>query len=236
LLQRARAIVEKALAGGTQLTRAELYTALHRRRVATNDNRGRHILFALAHERVICFGARRDRQPTFVLLDEWLPASKPKPRDEAIAELARRYFTSHGPATIADFSWWSGLSLKDIRNAGALLDQQGPEQASSRRRRPSVHLLPPFDEYTVAYKDRSSILDPAFARKLNAGGGMINAVLVVNGVVTGNWKRVLRGASVEIAVSLFRPLTATEQRALQCEADRYAAFLGGQVCSLQFLP
>jgi hypothetical protein len=91
---------------------------------------------------------------------------------------------------------------------------------------PSVHLLPPFDEYTVAYKDRAAILDPAFARRLNAGGGLINAVVVVNGRVAGNWKRSIAGHTVAVTVSPFQPLTKREARAVEREAARYAAFLG----------
>ncbi|MEK6371432.1 MAG: winged helix DNA-binding domain-containing protein [Acidobacteriota bacterium] len=224
MLRRGRAFVERALRGGRTLTRAELYAALEKGGVATGAGRGLHVVFALAHERVICFGPRQGKQPTFVLFDEWVPTSRPKTRDEALAELARRYFRSHAPAGVADFVWWSGLTVKDAKDAialsGASLDGEGAAAT------PSVHLLPPFDEYTVAYKDRTAILDPAFAKRLNAGGGMLNAVVVVNGRVAGNWKRSIVGDSVAVTVSPFHPLTKREARAVEREAARYAAFLG----------
>jgi hypothetical protein len=91
---------------------------------------------------------------------------------------------------------------------------------------PSVYLLPPFDEYTVAYKDRTAIIDPVFAKRVNAGGGFLNAIVVVNGLVAGTWKRELRGNSVDITVSPFRALSARETRALERESVRYARFLG----------
>jgi hypothetical protein len=94
-----------------------------------------------------------------------------------------------------------------------------------------VHLLPPFDEYTVAYKDRGAIIDPAYVKRVNAGGGMLNAVVVVNGLVAGTWKRDLRGDSVHIAVSPFRTLSARETRALEKESARYATFLGRTICT-----
>jgi hypothetical protein len=172
---------------------------------------------------VICFGARRGKQPTFVLLDEWVPASKPRPREEALGELARRYFAGHGPATVADLAWWSGLTLKDAKEA-MLLAQPGDDREQAAKG--TVHLLPPFDEYTVAYRDRGAIVDPAFAKRVNAGGGIINAVVVVNGIVTGSWKRTLRGANVEISSSPFRALTPREAGALGQEAQRYARFVG----------
>jgi len=224
-LRRARTLVERALQGGKALTRPEIYATLEKAGIPTSASRGLHVLFALAHEHLICFGPRRGKQPAFVLLDEWLPATKPKPRDEALGELARRYCTGHGPATAADFAWWSGLTLKEA-NEGLSLADVRLQDVAARGGTPSVHLLPPFDEYTVAYKDRAAIIDPAFAKRVNAGGGILNAVVVVNGLVAGTWKRALQGNSVDIAVSPFRALSTRETRALEKEGTRYAAFLG----------
>lgn len=224
-LRRSRTLIERALQGGNALTRPEIYATLENAGISTTASRGLHILFALAHEDLICFGPRRGKQPVFVLLDEWLPPAKPKPRDEALGELARRYCTGHGPATAADFAWWSGLTLKEA-NEGLSLADVRPRNAARSGTTPSVHLLPPFDEYTVAYKDRTAIIDPAFAKRVNAGGGMLNAVVVVNGLVAGTWKRALGGNSVDITVSPFRALSARETQALEKEGARYAKFLG----------
>jgi hypothetical protein len=225
-LRRARAAVERALQGGHALTRPEIYAVLERARITTGASRGLHILFALAHERLLCFGARRGKQPTFVLLDEWLPPSPPKSREEALVELARRYVASHAPATLADLAWWSGLTAKEANEAvslaGVSLDGAS---ADARLRAPHVRLLPPFDEYTVAYKDRSAVVDPAHAKNVNAGGGMINAIVVVNGVVAGSWRRTLRGATVDVTPTLFRERTSSETRALEREIVRYARFV-----------
>lgn len=222
-LRRCRTIALRALRGGKSLTRSELYAAFDRAGVSTGAGRGLHILFALAHERLICFGARRGKQPSFVLLDEWLPPSPPRPRDEALAELARRYSASHGPAAIEDLTWWSGLTMKEAREALALA---GPLPEAAARAKSIVRLLPPFDEYTVAYRDRSAIVDARFAKRVNAGGGMISAVVVINGWVAGNWKRTLRGKGVEVAVSPFRALSEREWKGIEREAARYARFAG----------
>jgi hypothetical protein len=225
-LRRCRTVVERALVGGKALTRTEIYATLENAGISTSASRGLHILFVLAHEHLICFGSRRGKQPTFVLLDEWLPATKPKPRQEAIAELARRYLIGHGPATIADFAWWSGLTLKEANEGFAAVDvQHAPVRASAT---PNVHLLPPFDEYTVAYKDRSAIVDPTFAKRVS-GFGILNTVVVVNGLVVGSWKRSLRGKAVDITVSPFRELTGRETRALEGECGRYARFLRREI-------
>jgi hypothetical protein len=222
-LARCEVAAERALRDGNALTRPELYAALEGARISTKNGRGLQIIFALAHRQVLCFGARRGKQQTFVLLDEWVPPAKPRPREEALAELARRYFTSHGPATPSDFAWWSGLTAKEANEAIALAGPQRESRARSKRR---LFLLPPFDEFTVAYRDRSDILDPAFAKRVNAGGGMLNAVLVIDGIVSGTWKRTIRGKEVEVAVSPFRELTRGEMRGVEEEAKRYARFLG----------
>lgn len=224
-LRRSRTLIERALQREHALTRAEIYAVLENAGISTKASRGLHILYVLAHEHLICFGSRRGKQPTFVLLDEWLPAAKPKPREDALAELARRYFTGHGPATAADFAWWSGLTLKEVGEGMALAGMEN-QSFPSTRSAPGVHLLPPFDEYTVAYKDRGAIIDPAFARRVNAGGGILNAVVVVNGIVAGTWKRSLRGDAVDIAVAPFREWTAEERRALEKAGARYGKFLG----------
>ena len=114
---RAAAVFVKALHGGRAVSRPRLYELLERAGIATRDNRGLHILWRCAHDRLICFGAREGKQQTFALLDEWVPPARTLDRNEALGELARRYFTSHGPATLADFTWWSGLSAADARAA-----------------------------------------------------------------------------------------------------------------------
>lgn len=225
VLRRCGAVFERALRDGRALTRPELYAALEKARIATGASRGLHILFALAHERLICFGPRRGKQPTFMLFDEWLPSSKPKPREESLAELARRYFNGHGPATIADFMWWSGLTAKEANEAIALGGQRPADRQAAGVRTNRVHLLPSFDEFTVAYKDRSAVLDPEFAKRVNAGGGIFNPIVVSDARVVGTWKRVLTRSAVEITLSPFRELTSRETRELAAAIERYGRFL-----------
>src|SRR5262249_41454511 len=190
----AREIFVKALSGGRQLTRTALYELLHARGINTKDGRGLHILGQLAHEGLICFGARDGKQPTFALLDEWLPQHKSRERDEALAELAERYFTSHGPATLQDFAWWSGLTTADARDGLEMAKRRlAPETingqtywlASStpaaKDAAPIAYLLPAYDEYTVAYKDRSAALNPDYAKHANYGPGIFNPTIVLDG-------------------------------------------------------
>jgi hypothetical protein len=113
--------IRRCLEGGRQLTRVELFAALARHRVNTEGHRGGRILYRAAQVGLICLGDPRGKQATYTLLDEWLPpereADKELPREDALKQLAQRYFTSHGPATLADFAWWSGLAAGEARAA-----------------------------------------------------------------------------------------------------------------------
>jgi hypothetical protein len=233
---RSREIVARALEGGRRLTRDALYRTLDNARVSTAGGRGLHIIWRLAHDGLICFGPRKGRQHTFVLLDEWIPRAKRMAREEALAELARRYFISRGPATVHDFAWWSGLLLSDAAEG---LGMAGSELASfdladrnywaspampPDGSSPRAFLLPAFDEYTVAYRDRSAVVQPSHARYAK-GMDLLRPAVVVNGRVVGTWARKLAGGSVEVGLTPFTPLGTTARRAVTAAARRYAAFL-----------
>ncbi|MFN0179646.1 MAG: winged helix DNA-binding domain-containing protein [Gemmatimonadales bacterium] len=235
---RCRKVFARVLRDGQPRSRPTLYAALAAAGIASDESRGLHILGQLAHEGMICFGPRAGRQPTFVLLDAWIPPTPTRPRDEALGELAVRYFATRGPATVADFAWWSGLPVRDARAALELagdrlraetIDGQ-PYWRGGDAGRPSrsaaVHLLPAFDEYTVAYRDRTAVLDPAHARAVNQGGGMLNPVVVADGRVVGTWARSLGAQAVTVAVRPFGRLSRATTDAVEAAAERYRRFLG----------
>ncbi len=221
---RAGALLEKALSGGRQLTRAELYQVFARGGVKPDGQRGIHLIATLAMEGLLCFGPHRGKQPTFVLLDGWLPAAPVLEREPALAELARRYLTSHGPATAADLAWWAGLSLGEAR---AAIAAARPEARRPARARATAHLLPPWDEYTVAYKDRAAILDPAAADATR--GGIFSPVVVLDGRVAGSWRQKRTRRGVDVAAELVAPVTAAQRRALEQAAARLGRFLAETV-------
>lgn len=233
---RSKELWASALYGGKQLTRREMYQVLEQANISTGGNRGLHILGRLAQEGLICFGARKGKQATFALLDEWAPAARTLEREEALAELARRYFISHGPATVRDFAWWSGLTIAEAKAAldmvrGAFIEETVDGQSywlssatlAASAESPTVYFLPPFDEYTVAYKDRSAVLDPAYIHQTAYG---IGPTIVAAGQIVGVWKRTFEKETVLITPSLFVSLGETESRALAEAAHRYGEFLG----------
>lgn len=200
--------LSKALDGGKALTRAEVYAELARGGIDPTGQRGIHVLAYLAMRGVLYFGARRGKQPTFVLLDEWVPRALSLDGDEALGELARRYFSSHGPATLADFAWWTGLSLGEARRAvdvaGTALEKSpyfmGCGASTERRRVFSAHLLPPYDEYAVAYRDRSAILDEAHAAATR--NGIFSPVVLVDGHIAGTWRRETTRDDVRVVIDM----------------------------------
>ena len=232
-----------ALQGGQQLTRVELGEVLRRAGINFPDAIGLGRLTMRAElDGAICSGALRGKQHTYALLDDRVPPASDMAREVAVAELAGRYFASHGPATIKDFAWWSGLSVSDA-TAGANAATPALEKSEvegnmywfapsgPRRRRQQAtkaHLLPNFDEYTVGYADRDRIREPGDVPRLDSRGGdsFLGNVIVVDGRVVGTWKRVAQKSTVHVTANLYRPTTDDESAAIAAAAQGYGRFLG----------
>jgi winged helix DNA-binding protein len=248
-LERAGKVLHRALAGGKQLTRLEIYGALNAAGVATDApegmSRGLHFITHWAQAGLICMASRSGKQHSFALLDEWAPRGRELSGDDAYAELASRYVQSHGPATVADFAWWAGLTMPEAkRSLGLIADSlkavtiDGAEYWLIRDLSEAVAgplpvlLLPAFDEYTVGYADRSAAVDEAILATVNHG---LAAGIYINGRMAGTWKRALSGKSkVTVLPNLFRKLTNKERTALRRAAERYAMFLGGTLVAEKF--
>jgi hypothetical protein len=244
VLSRSRKAFVKALRDGPPLTRDAMYDVLGRAKIEPANQRGIHILSRLSQEGLLCFGPHRGRQPTFALLDEWIPGSRTLDRDEALAELTSRYFRGHGPATIRDFAWWSGLTLGDARAGVAMMAAELTEHkiggiaylawrntpdvnTATRRSARALYLLPGFDEYMLGYSDRSIALDPANAPKIVPGNnGMFMPTIVARGRVIGTWRSVVSRRALAVMPLPFAPLSSRDVRAFATVAGRYAEFLG----------
>jgi hypothetical protein len=239
IIGRANRALAAALVGGAQLTRAELKVALERAGIrAEGTQRLAHLIIHAELEAVICSGAMRGKQFTYALLDDRVPAARELPREEALAELTRRYFTSRGPAQLQDFTWWSGLTSADARVGLELSRPHLAEEDLDGKRywfaastgtteRPprAAYLLPPYDEYLIAYKDRSAALDAALWSPI-AIRDPFTAPVVLDGEVIGGWKRTSGKGGVSIAVHLLHRLSQAEKRLVDQAARRYSAYVG----------
>jgi hypothetical protein len=238
-LEVSRRVLLKTLQGGRSLTRPALYQRLGEVGVPVEGQGGLQVLWRLSQEGLICFGPRENRQQTFVLLDEWLPPAQKRTREEALAELARRYFRAHGPASLADFTWWSGLTVADTRAAVGLVEHElehtlingdhywfSSSPLHRRNATPRAHLLPAFDEYLVGYKERGAVLNPRFGTRLSA---LLTPAIEMDGEIVGTWGRRISGTAVEIRFRPFGRLTAQQKTALDVAAQRYASFVGKRI-------
>jgi hypothetical protein len=236
---KSKKLIAKILEGGRLLTRNEIYRELEKGGISTASQRGLHILGKLAQESLICLGPRKGKQPTFTLLDEWLPPTKKLNRDEAIAKLTKSYFKSHGPATVQDFAWWSGLTATDIKQGlemvkselnGELIDGQtywiGNRKPEIKNKPATAYLLPNFDEYLVSYKDRRLTVEGINANQLKAPGNyFFNPSIIIDGKVAGSWKRELLKDNVIIQIKPLNSVSERHKRPVIAEANRYASFL-----------
>lgn len=239
IFKQSNAVLVKALQGGKQLTRDELRSVFQKSRIVTDGElRMGYIMMRAELDGIICSGARRGKQFTYALLDERASQTKTLERDEALAELARRYFMSRGPAALQDFAKWSGLTMTDARSgleavkgqfSYEVMDGQTYWFSTSipvkKNRSPTAHLLSIYDEYISGYKDRSAMGDAKHAEKLIALGNALNYIIIVDGQIVGTWKRTFRKGAVLIETNIFTSMTKAENKAVAEAAHQYGAFL-----------
>ena len=238
ILNRCNAIIEKSLSGRQYLTRKEIVLELNHQGIDTSDLRANLIIVNAELDGIVCNGSRRGKQFTYALLDERVPPANPFAKEEGLAALAQRYFTSHGPATLHDFAWWSGLTLTDARQALELVrpyllaaENNGqtywfdPALSADHDKGESVLFLPAFDEYMVSYKDRSASLDPSVAKAAITGNGIFRPIIVIGGKVVGLWKRTFQKSKVLIEPYYFYPPPASQKQAVREAAACYGNFM-----------
>ena len=238
VLKKSNAVLKTALQGNRQLTRSELVPILKKAGVPADGYRMGQLLGHAELDQVVCSGGRKGKQFTYALLEEQAPQAKRLERDEALAELVIRYFKSHGPATLQDFVWWSGLTPNDARKgidfiksrlACEIIENQTywfTNSATARKPSASAHLLPNYDEYMVGYTNRASIFDVAHTDQLDSRGNILfQYAIMINGLVAGTWKRTIKKNKVVIKLRPFITLTADQQQAMIAATEQYGKFL-----------
>lgn len=235
-------VIEKALSKEKHLPREELVLVLGKNGIKNEDNRISHVLIYAELQGLICSGKDEGKKHTYALLDDRVPKIQPFHKEEALAKLAHLYFSSHGPATIADFSWWSGLSLTEARQGLEVVKQAlvsekigehmywfDPSFSLPKQYKDSLYLLPAFDEFLISYKDRSAIITFEDHKKTVSNNGMFRPIIVINGEIVGVWKRIFKKDRIVIEINSFRDFSSAIKKQVEAQALVFGEFMGERI-------
>ncbi|MCF7804533.1 MAG: winged helix DNA-binding domain-containing protein [Candidatus Marinimicrobia bacterium] len=238
VVARSNRAIEEALTDGNHLSRKELVTALEDAGFENKDNMASHLLLQAELDGVICSGATKGRDYTYALMDERVPDVPKLSREESLAKLARTYFRSHGPATLDDFVWWSGLTLTDSRKALEMIKPDFQSEAVESREywfsessvntadaEKSAFLIPAYDEFLISYKSRNVAISENIEKKAISNNGIFRPVIVVGGQVVGIWKRSVQKTKVTIETEFFDKPSLDIREQVEESAGEFARFL-----------
>jgi len=235
-------LIEKALSTAKTMTREQLSNEFEKAKINTSDNRLAHLFMQAELDGLICSGPITGNKQTYTLLSERVPHQKKLTKEEALAELASRYFTSHGPATVADFAWWSGLPITAARIALQLVKSEfcsetlGTETYWFKNEFSApfpesnvIHLLPAYDEFLISYKDRSASLALTHNKKTISNNGIFYPIVVINGQVAGTWKRTTKKEVLHVELVLFQSHSKDRLKLIEQRKVSYELFTGKRV-------
>lgn len=243
IISKALRVIQEALSGQASLTRAEIARLWKARSLPSEGQAIPHLLQRAALEGVVCMGENRGAKPTYVLLREWTKPRPALPREDALAELARRYLQAYAPASPKDLAAWSGLGVTEAQQAFGLIEAElvqlkwegdpvwmlaasQAEMDPPAEPGPVVRLLPRFDTYLLGYANRDQVVALQNAKRINAGGGILNPAILVDGRVLGTWKHQRRRGGIDIQVQPFETLPSNLMPLIEQEAQDIGRFLG----------
>jgi hypothetical protein len=219
------------------LTRDELVSVLINAGFDLSENRTSHLLMRAEIDGIICSGKIRDGKLTYALLSERVPYSGTFNRDLACTELARRYFRSHGPATLNDFVWWSGLSKGQSKKALETIKTEFVSETienqtywfssdiqSFEPENNTIHFVPAFDEFIISYRDRKASLPFENMAQAVSVNGIFKPVIVINGQVEGTWKRTVKKNIIILETLFFSPISKSVKNQLEEALMPYGQF------------
>ena len=240
-LEKARDVAQVLLEGKKSLTREQMLEQWTKAKIPMTGSRGYHTLWHLSQTGTLCFGPPQGKEQSFVLLDEWVKTPRRLTGDEALGELARRFFQSHGPATPKDLAWWTKLTLGEVKRGLAIakdslaemtwegktyyLAEDTEDRLASLGKDPFVASLPGFDEFILGYQDRGAVLDAGFADRICPGNnGMFMQTMIADGRVVGTWRRVAKKKETLVTTEPFGALAKTTQTHFGKAISRWADF------------
>ena len=228
---RIQALMAEFMAGKRCVLKEDIDNALKERGVFMDEHRLSYHLRLAEYDGLVCSGDLHPTKRTLALVSEKIGPQPPMDHDEALALLARKYFRSHGPATLEDFVWWSGLNKNACRKGMGLLGDElisvkykrqeffFHEDARTRGfRSGTVLLLPAFDEYLIGYKSRHVVLRPDHAHRAHNQSGIFYNIVALDGEIVGNWHPL----EADCGLSVFKEGIHLPEKAVQHEIERFA--------------
>ena len=235
-------IIVNALQGSKHLSREELTVELEMANIPTDYNKVSHFLMRAEIELFVCSGKTINNKSTFALLSERVPLMKRFSREESASKLALSYFLSHGPATLQDFIWWSGLPISLSRQAlesiksklvSATVENQtfwfSDSLSIPEPDRNTVFLLPAYDEFTISYRDRTASLPFEMHRKAISSNGIFRPIVVINGEVGGLWRKSTQKDKTRLEVNLFQPVSNALKNLIEEASVQYGNYLNKKI-------
>lgn len=237
-------LIEQLIREKGHLTKLEIGTGLAEKGISFMPPHLNCFLFRAETDAIVCSGIDKNNKATYALWDERIPSTPPVTKEEALAKLATRYFQSHSPATLQDFTWWSGLSVTEARQAiGCIEDELMLEPfgsasfyihkscRSTYSDTPSAsnavfHFLPSYDEYLISYKDRSMAIDPVHYPKAFNRYGLFYPVILYKGQIVGNWNKAVKKGTVTVQTSFFQEKLRIPVALVKAAEHRYKTFIG----------
>jgi hypothetical protein len=243
VLKKSNRIIEKVLALKKYASRDELVAGFEKAGLPNTDNRAAHLLICAELDMLICSGPSHGKKQTYALFDERVPETQLISRSDALARLATKYFSSHGPATLKDFTWWSGLPAADARQGlesvksgldNEKLDDEtywfGGSLSVPAKNTFPVLLLPGYDEIIISYKDRSAVIPNGKFRQAISSNGIFWPVVLIDGKAAGTWKRTLKKDKLIITLDMFvgshKLSGKTIKKQIEKSAGSYGHFFG----------
>ncbi len=232
-------IIIKQLEGGNYLTRKVINEALEKRKIVSDGIRLSLIMMYAELEGFICSGPRQGKQFTYALLDERAPAAKLADRETLLADFTYQYFDTRGPATLQDLSWWSGLSMKEVREGAELVKKKltfftlndkeylfNSKTLKDINKLLTTFLMPDYDEYGISYRDRNVIFPDKDPQPIT---NVYYHTMIVDGIMGGTWKPIEKNKTVTLSINYLKPPSKSKQELVNSAIRKYGTFIGKEL-------